>query len=138
MDRDTRLVHAGRDSERQSGVINPPVYRGSTIVYPTMAEYEGRYERRYTSFAYGIHGTPTTLALAEALAELSGGARTLLVSSGLAAVTQALTAFLRQGDHLLVADTVYGPTREFCTLVLARFGVDVTFYDPLIGRGSAP
>ena len=135
MDRDTRLVHAGRDPERQSGVINPPVYRGSTIVYPTMAEYEGRYERRYTSFAYGIHGTPTTLALAEALAELSGGARTLLVSSGLAAVTQALTAFLRHGDHLLVADTVYGPTREFCTLVLARFGVDVTFYDPLIGSG---
>ena len=62
MNSDTRLVHAGRDPERQSGVINPPIYRGSTIVYPTMAAYEARYDRRYTSFGYGIHGTPTTLA----------------------------------------------------------------------------
>ena len=137
MDRDTRLVHAGRDPERQGGVVSPPVYRGSTIVYPTMAAYESRAERRYTSYAYGIHGTPTTLALAEALAELSGGARTLILSSGLAAVTQTLTAFLRQGDHLLVADTVYQPTRVFCAEVLERFGVDVTFYDPLVGAGIA-
>jgi cystathionine beta-lyase len=102
-----------------------------------MADYEGRHERRYTAFAYGIHGTPTTVALAEALAELSGGARTVVVSSGLSAVTQALTAFLRQGDHLLVADTVYGPTRVFCASVLTRFGVEVTFYDPRIGAGIA-
>jgi cystathionine beta-lyase len=106
-------------------------------VYPTLAAFDARQERKYTSFGYGLHGTPTTMALAEALAELSGGARTLLVSSGLAAVTHALTAFLRQGDHLLVADTVYEPTRVFCTDVLARFGVDVTFYDPLIGAGIA-
>ena len=109
MDRETRLVHAGRDPERQEGIVNPPLYRASTILYPTMAAYEGRFERRYTSFAYGIHGTPTTIALAEAVAELSGGARTLLLSSGLSAVTQALTAFLRRDDHLLIADTVYQP-----------------------------
>jgi len=77
MDRDTRLVHAGRDPERQFGVVNPPIYRASTILYPTLAAYDGRHERRYTSFAYGTfaygtHGTPTTLALAEALTELSG------------------------------------------------------------------
>jgi cystathionine beta-lyase len=137
MERETRLVHAGRDPEGHQGAVNPPLYRASTILYPTLAAYEGRHERRYTTFAYGIHGTPTTLALAEALAELSGGARTLIVSSGLAAVTQTLTAFLRQGDHVLVADTVYGPTRVFCTGVLARFGVDVTFYDPLVGAGIA-
>jgi cystathionine beta-lyase len=138
MDRDTRLVHAGRDPDRQEGMVSPPVYRGSTIVYPTMAAYEARRERLYTSFHYGLTGTPTTLALAEALAELSGGARTQITSSGLAAVTQALTAFLRQGDHLLVADTVYGPTRAFCTDILARFGVEVTFYDPRVGAGIAP
>jgi len=137
MERETRLVHAGRDPEGHQGAVNPPLYRASTILYPTLAAYEGRHERRYTAFAYGIHGTPTTLALAEALAEVSGGARTLIVSSGLAAVAQALTAFLRQGDHLLVADAVYGPTRVFCTSVLARFGVEVTFYDPLMGPGIA-
>src|SRR5581483_368655 len=116
---------------------NPPVYRASTIVYPTLAEFENRHTRRYTSFSYGLAGTPTTLALAEALAELSGGARTVVTSSGLSAVTQALTAFLRRGDHLLGADSVYAPTREFCATVLARFGVEVEFYDPLLGAGIA-
>ncbi|MBI4014027.1 MAG: cystathionine beta-lyase [Candidatus Rokubacteria bacterium] len=134
---ETRLVHAGRDPERNHGIVNPPVYRASTILYPTLAEFEGRHARKYTGFSYGIHGTPTTFALAEAVAELSGGARTLLVSSGLAAVTQALAAFLRQGDHLLVADSVYGPTRDFCSSVLARFGVTVEYYDPLIGGDIA-
>ncbi len=130
---ETRLVHAGRDPEKNFGIVNPPVYRASTILYPTVAEFEHRLERKYTSFYYGINGTPTTLALTDALAELSGGHRSLVTSSGLSAIAQALTAFLRQGDHLLIADTVYGPTREFCTSVLARFGVEVTFYDPHIG-----
>lgn len=132
---ETRLVHAGRDPERHAGTVNPPVYRASTIVYPTLADYERRLERRYTGFYYGLHGTPTTFALTEALAELSGGHRALVTSSGLSAVTQALAAFLRRGDHLLVADTVYGLTRVFCTSVLARFGVEATFYDPCAGAG---
>jgi cystathionine beta-lyase len=134
MEPETRLVHAGRDPGQHHGTVNPPVSRASTIVYPTLAEFEGRRARRYTSYTYGANGTPTTVALAEALAELSGGARTVLTSSGLAAVAQALTAFLRQGDHLLVADSVYEPSREFCSTVLARFGVDVEYYDPLIGE----
>jgi cystathionine beta-lyase len=137
MDRDSRLVHAGRDPEGHEGAVSPPIYRASTILYPTMAAYEARRDRKYTTFGYGLDGTPTTLALADALAELSGGVRTLITSSGLAAVTQSLSAFLRHGDHLLVADTVYGPTRVFCTEVLARFGVEVTFYDPLVGSGLA-
>jgi cysteine-S-conjugate beta-lyase len=137
MERETRLVHAGRDPEQHHGIVNFPLYRASTILYPTMADYERRHERRYTAFGYGIHGTPTTMALGDALAELSGGARTLLLSSGLSAVTQTLAAFLRRDDHLLVADTVYGPTRVFCTEVLARYGVDVSFYDPLVGAGIA-
>ena len=137
MERDTRLVHAGRHPDGHQGAVNPPLYRASTILYPTLAAYEGRHERRYTAYAYGIHGTPTTVGLAEALAELSGGARALILSSGLSAVTQTLTAVLRAGDHALVTDAAYGPTRAFCTEVLARFGVDVTFYDPLIGAGIA-
>ncbi|MGH7389521.1 MAG: cystathionine beta-lyase [Candidatus Rokuibacteriota bacterium] len=137
MTRDTRLVHAGRDPQRNFGIVNPPVYRASTVLYPTMAEFDNRAARRYTGFSYGVNGTPTTLALAEAVAEISGGHRTVLTSSGLAAVTQALTAFLEQGDHLLLPDTTYGPTRAFGTSVLARFGVAVEFYDPLIGAGMA-
>jgi cystathionine beta-lyase len=137
MEQETRLVHAGRDPGQHHGTINPPVSRASTIVFPTLAEFEGRRARRYTSYTYGANGTPTTMALAETLAEVSGGARTVLTSSGLAAVAQALTAFLRQGDHLLVADSVYEPSREFCSTVLARFGVEVEYYDPLIGDGLA-
>jgi cysteine-S-conjugate beta-lyase len=135
MNPETRLVHAGRDPEKNFGIVNPPVYRASTILYPTVAEFENRLKRKYTSFYYGIHGTPTTFALTDALAELSGGHRSVVTSSGLSAVTQALSAFLRQGDHLLIADTVYGPTRAFCSSVLARFGVEVTFYDPSVGAG---
>ena len=137
MKRETRLVHAARDPERNFGVVNPPVYRASTIIYPTMADFDNRASRRYTSFSYGLAGTPTSLALAEAVADLSGGARALIVSSGLAAVTQTLTAFLKAGDHLLVPDSTYGPTRAFTTNVLTRFGVEVTFYDPLAAAGIA-
>jgi cystathionine beta-lyase len=137
LERDTRLVHAGRQSGRDLGIVNPPVCRASTILYPSLAAFERRFEQKYTGFPYGLYGTTTTMALAEALAELSGGARTLIASSGLAAVSQALTAFLRQGDQVLVADTVYGPTRAFCDEVLSRFGVTVTYYDPEIGAGIA-
>jgi cysteine-S-conjugate beta-lyase len=135
---ETRVVHAGRDPRSNFGIVNPPIYRASTILFPTMAEFDARHDRRYTNHtSYGMHGTPTTFALAEAVAELSGARHAIMVSSGLAAITQTLTALLRQGDHLLVADSVYGPTRAFCSTVLTRLGVDVTFYDPLVGAGIA-
>jgi cystathionine beta-lyase len=130
---ETRLVHAGRDPEGNFGIVNPPVYRASTIIYSTMAEFDNRHTRKYTGFSYGLAGTPTTLALAEAAAELSGAARALVTSSGLAAVTQTLTAFLKTGDHVLLPDTCYGPSRVFGSSVLRRFGVEVEFYDPLVG-----
>jgi cystathionine beta-lyase len=135
MTSDTRLVHAGRYPERNFGIVNPPVYRASTILYATLADFDNRMSRKYTSFSYGMHGTPTTLALAEAVAELSGGARTQIVSSGLAAVTQPLAALLQRGDHVLLPDTVYAPTRAFGTSVLVRFGIEVEFYDPLVAAG---
>lgn len=137
MKRETRLVHAGRDPERNFGVVNPPIYRASTILYRTMADFDNRASRKYTGFSYGLAGTPTTFALADVVAELSGGARALITSSGLSSVTQALAAFLKAGDHLLLPDTCYGPTRVFGSTVLARFGVDVEFYDPLVGGGIA-
>jgi cysteine-S-conjugate beta-lyase len=134
MKRETRLVHAGRNPEQHAGTVNPPIHRASTILYPTVEAFERRTERKYgDTSSYGIYGTPITFALREALAELSGGARSLVTSSGLSAITQALAAFLRRGDHVLVPDSTYGPTRNFCTGALARFGVETTFYDPAIG-----
>lgn len=138
MKRDTRLVHAGRNPEQHEGTVNPPIHRASTILYPTVEAFERRTERKYgDSGSYGIYGTPITFALRESLAELSGGARSLVTSSGLSAITQALAAFLGRGDHLLVPDSAYGPTRTFCTSTLNRFGIEATFYDPTIGGDIA-
>ncbi|HEX4764893.1 MAG TPA: cystathionine beta-lyase [Lichenihabitans sp.] len=129
----TRLVHAGRDPFAQHGFINTPVYRGSTVLSETTEIFQAG-TGRYT---YGTHGTPTTDALAEAWSEIAGAAGTVLTPSGLAAITVALLAVLSAGDHLLVTDSAYGPTRRFCNRVLKRFGVETTYYDPTVGAGIA-
>jgi len=134
---DTLLTHAGRDPASNFGVVNPPVYHASTILYPTVKSIE---ERQKTRFApgmptYGRHGTPTTFALEEAVAAVEGGFRAVALPSGAAAIYAAILAFVRPGDHILVADHVYGPTRIFVSGFLKRFGVETTFYDPLIGAG---
>ena len=133
MDDDTLLVEAGADVEMEFDIVNPAVSRASTVLFPTLDAFNKRHDRRYTGSAYGIHGTPTNFALAEAVTALEGGHRTLVVSSGLAAVTLSLLAFLDPGDHLLMVDTVYGPGRSFCENILRRFGVEFSYYDPLIG-----
>lgn len=125
----TKLVHAGRRPSDQHGFVNTPIYRGSTVLYPTFEDIRAHKAR----FTYGTKGTPTTEALESAWTELSGAAGTVLAPSGLAAVTLALFAAVKAGDHILVTDSVYGPTRLFCGTVLARMGVETTYYDPLIG-----
>ena len=129
----TRAVLAGRDPAAQHGFVNMPPYRGSTVIYPTMDDLVHHRSR----YMYGTRGTPTTEALEDAWSDISGAVGTVLVPSGLAAVTLALTAFLGAGDHLLVTDSVYRPTRNFCDTVLKRFGVETTYYDPLVGTGIA-
>ena len=129
----TRLVHAGRDPQEQHGFVNTPIYRGSTVLADTIDDYQGG-RNRYT---YGTHGTPTTDALTTAWSELAGAAGTVLTPSGLAAITVALLAVLRSGDHLLVTDSAYFPTRRFCDGTLKRFGVETTYYDPSVGAGIA-
>jgi cysteine-S-conjugate beta-lyase len=129
----TRLVHAGREPARQHGFVNTPIYRGSTVIFPTMAALEANDQ----AFTYGRLGTPTVRALEEAIAELEGGHRTLMTPSGLSAIATSLLAFLAAGDELLIVDSVYRPARRFCDNVLARLGVTVTYYDPLIGAGIA-
>jgi cysteine-S-conjugate beta-lyase len=125
----TRLVHLGREPFEQHGFINTPVYRGSTVLSPTVEALSARTAR----FTYGTKGTPTTEALETAWTDLSGAAGTVLAPSGLAAVTLALFCAVGAGDHILVTDSVYRPTRQFCDLILRRMGVETTYYDPLIG-----
>lgn len=128
---DTLIVTTGRDPEANFGIVNPPVYHASTVLYPTLEAVKNRTQ----PVTYGRRGTPTTFALQEAIAELEGGYKTALTSSGLSAVTTALLAFLKAGDHLLMVDSVYQPSRHFCDNVLTRYGVSVEYYDPLIGDG---
>jgi cystathionine beta-lyase len=128
---ETRLVTGGRDPFAHHGFVNTPVYRGSTILYRSADDFLAR-RARYT---YGTKGSPTTETLETAWTELSGAAGTILVPSGLAAIAIALMSCVAAGDHLLVSDSVYRPTRNFCDTVLRRFGVAVTYYDPLIGAG---
>ena len=132
---DTLLAHSGGDPAQRQGAVNPPVYRASTFVFPTVADWEASRDHasRFDIIRYGQLATPTTLAFEEAIASLEGGYRAMLLPSGLAAVTVALQALVRTGDHILVADTAYVPTRMFCDRVLERFGVETTYYDPLIG-----
>jgi cystathionine beta-lyase len=127
----TRLVHAGREPFEQHGFINTPIYRGSTVLYPTTDDLLHRRGR----YSYGTKGTPTTNSLETAWTELTGAAGTVLAPSGLAAVTVALMSCLKAGDHLLMTDSVYLPTRQFCNGILKNFGVETTYYDPQIGAG---
>jgi cystathionine beta-lyase len=137
--KDTLVTHLGRHPEAQMGAVNPPVYHASTILSPNMAEWEARRDpaKRFDTVRYGLYGTPTTFALEEALAAIEGGYRAMLMCSGLAAITAPLQACLKCGDHLLMVDSAYGPTRNFCEKVLTRCGVATTYYDPLIGEGIA-
>lgn len=128
---DTLIVTTGRNPEENFGIVNPPVYHASTVLYPTLHAVKTRGQL----VTYGRRGTPTTFALQEAIAELEGGYRSVITSSGLSAVTTALLAHLKMGDHLLMVDSVYEPSRHFCDTVLTRYGVDVEYYDPRIGAG---
>jgi cystathionine beta-lyase len=131
----TRLVAGGRDASAHHGFVNPPVHHASTVLYPSAEDFLARRSR----YLYGRRGTPTSEALENALRELEGSdcAGVALLPSGLAAICTALFAVLNAGDHLLVTDSAYQPTRRFCDGVLRRKGVETTYYDPLIGDGIA-
>jgi cystathionine beta-lyase len=135
---DTKIVTAGRHPHDNHGVVNPPVYHASTILAPTLKVREERQQRRLKgerTIAYGRSGTPTTFALEDAVNAVEGGDHCNIFSSGAAAVAGVLIAYVESGDHILVADNVYGPTRRFCDGMLARFGVETTYYDPALGAG---
>lgn len=135
----TRLTHVGSDPHKQFGYVNPPVYRGSTVLYENVETMEalGRDPLRKMLPAYGRFGTPTCRALEEAMCEMEGGHGAICTNSGLSAITTALLAFVKAGDHILVSDSAYFPTRMFCAQSLSALGVETEFFDPRIGSKIA-
>jgi cystathionine beta-lyase len=133
----TEVAHVGRDPRRFLGAVNTPVFRASTILFDTMAELEQATRGQLPGVTYGLHGLPTVSDLAAALARLEGGHAALVVPSGLTVTTFPLLALTKPGDHVLVTDSVYGPTRRFCDNHLRRLGIAVDYYDPLAGAAIA-
>lgn len=135
---DSRIVHSGRNPKSYGGLVNPPVHHISTVIYETVEKLVSRYDNITPDsrvMTYGTKGSPTSFTIEDAVAELEGGYRSISYPSGLAAVAGALLTFLKAGDHLLMTDSVYFPTREFCDSILKRFGVETTYYPPCIGSG---
>ncbi len=130
---DTILTVAGRDPASNYGVVNPPVYHASTIIFPSLAAQEEASHDPLNHITYGRSGTPTQQALEDTMSQLEGAHRTVAVPSGLAAITGAIVGFVSAGDHMLVSDSAYGPTRRFALNILKRFGVETTFFDPMMG-----
>ncbi|MBV8977459.1 MAG: cystathionine beta-lyase [Alphaproteobacteria bacterium] len=130
---DTIAVSAGRMTREHFGVVNTPVYRTSTILHPSLESMKGE----ALPYKYGRRGTPSSRSFESAIEALEGGARCVAVPSGLNAIATAIMAVCNAGDHLLMTDSCYGPTRLFCDKTLKRFGVETEYYDPLIGGGIA-
>ncbi|MDX2083535.1 MAG: cystathionine beta-lyase [Rickettsiales bacterium] len=137
----TRIIHAGRNPKEQGWMVNPPIYQTSTIVFPTLKDLLYA-ERGYSNndlvepyeLKYGRYGTQTNFTLEKAIAEIDGGYNSFVTSSGAAAINTALIAFLKQGDHMLLVDNVYSPTRSFADKFLKKLGIETTYYNPLIGE----
>ncbi|MCF2858212.1 cystathionine beta-lyase [Pseudoalteromonas sp. SMS1] len=136
MKKNTKLASAGRKLQYTQGVVNPVVQRASTVVFDSVADmHEAVKERGNRTLFYGRRGTNTHYALQDAITELESGAGCALYPSGAAAISQSLLSFLKAGDHLLMVDTAYEPTRDLCDKILAGLGISTTYYDPMIGEG---
>ncbi len=137
MKQDTIITHAGLDPLANHGVVNPPVYHCSTIVFPDVATVHAtrkdRHDGTFSTVSYGREGTPLTRAFEQAVAALEGAQTAVTLPCGMGAIATSLLAFLKAGDHLLMLDAVYGPARDFAENGLRKLGIDVEFYDPLIG-----
>jgi cystathionine beta-lyase len=133
----TEVLHVGREPKRFLGAVNTPIFRATTILFPKVEDLEQAARGEYPHLHYGLHGLPTVVDLQKAIAALEGGHAAVAVPSGLTATTFPLLALAKAGDHVLVTDVVYGPTRRFCDNHLRRLGVEVSYYDPLLGADIA-
>lgn len=134
----TRLVQRGRTPRSRPGTVNLPVTRASTVTFATLAELDAvqkRYDADEPVPTYGMVNMPLRVAFEELMVELEGGYRAATFPSGLAAAAAAVMACVKAGDHILVTDSCYAPARRFCQRIMARYGVETTFYDPLVGAG---
>lgn len=132
---ETELVTLGLARQEYEGVVNMPVCRVSTILFKNFADFEAAERGEYPGITYGRYGNPTQTALQEALAALEGADHSIIFQSGMAAIVTSILAFIKSGDHILMADAVYGPARRFCDQELKKFNVEVTYYPPDIGAG---
>ncbi|MGE3714042.1 MAG: cystathionine beta-lyase [Alphaproteobacteria bacterium] len=137
MKKESLLATLGCCDERYEGVVNLPPHRASTILFNGLDEFEKADSGQHPRASYGRYGTPSTRSLEHALAQIGDADHAIVTSSGLSAIVTSLMAFLQAGDHLLMVDSTYAPSRRFCKNVLSRFGVEVTYYDPLIGSDIA-
>jgi cystathionine beta-lyase len=147
MKQETLAITTGKDPKENKGSVNTPVYRTSTVLFPTLKDYAdadtgkdlytNNSDSKTADFSYGLSGTPTTFALQKLMCEIDGGQHCMIAPSGLLAITTVLLSFLKTGDHILVVDTVYGPTRRFCNNELKRMGIETTYYPPAIGKDIA-
>ncbi|GAB2178530.1 cystathionine beta-lyase [Dongia sp. agr-C8] len=128
----TKLTHAGNSPFDNHGIVNPPVYHASTVLYRTVEELRFKEKAPFEHVTYGRTGTPTSWAFEEAVAALEEADRAIAMPSGLAAIAGALYAFLKSGDHVLMTDTAYFPTRKLCDNQLAKIGISTTYYDPMV------
>ena len=134
MKKETKIINAGRKSKWTRGVVNPPVERASTVVFDSVKEMKHATANKTNQVLfYGRRGTSTSFAFSDAMTELEGGAGCAVYPSGTAAITNAILAFVKTGDHILMVDTAYEPTRDYCDKILAKLGIETTYYDPLIG-----
>jgi cystathionine beta-lyase len=132
----TKLITAGRDKKWTNGVVNPPVQRASTVVFNTVEEKrKATVNRANKTLFYGRRGTTTHFAFQDAIVEVEGGAGCALYPCGTAAISNAILSFVETGDHILMVDTCYEPTRDFCDTIMKKMGVETTYYEPTIGEG---
>ncbi|MEZ8700634.1 cystathionine beta-lyase [Vibrio cyclitrophicus] len=132
----TKLITAGRDKKWTNGVVNPPVQRASTVVFNSVEEKrKATINRANKTLFYGRRGTTTHFAFQDAMVEVEGGAGCALYPCGTAAISNAILSFVETGDHILMVDTCYEPTRDFCDTIMKKMGVETTYYEPTIGEG---
>jgi cystathionine beta-lyase len=132
----TKLITAGRDKKWTNGVVNPPVQRASTVVFNSVEEKrKATINRANKTLFYGRRGTNTHFAFQDAMVEVEGGAGCALYPCGTAAISNAILSFVETGDHILMVDTCYEPTRDFCDTIMKKMGVETTYYEPTIGEG---
>ncbi len=128
--KDTKLSLAGREPFENYGIVNPPIYRTSTVLFKNTKELGKAINNRFNQTYYGRYGTPTTFALEKGIAEIENGYRTIATSSGMSSISISLLSFLSKDDHCIISDCTYYPTKKFAIKILSKFGVKIDFYDP--------